>query len=196
MLCEFNQPLCGDWRLGVGRGEVLNEPAELTLGRAHDGSDVCGGSCAGAAGPGYLKTRDDTFDDPVHWEAAALGAQDHRIAFAFFGVARRPHPPDDNVSACSPQEQVIEAGQTLSFVELVPPSRIDVAADALCVKEALDANEEFRFEAEIVHVVVPARVFAEGAQEHPYGIFLIILLVGLLEEALKKWCHRASPRLD
>ena len=47
---------------------------------------------------------------------------------------------------------------------MFPGARIDVLADALDVEEALGVNERVRVQTEIIGVVIPAGVLAEGGE--------------------------------
>ncbi len=58
-----------------------------------------------------------------------------------------------------------EGRDLLAGVEFFPGAGVDLPADSLHVKERLGVNEALGFQPQVLHVVVPARVFAKRAQK-------------------------------
>ena len=64
-----------------------------------------------------------------------------------------------------PEKTVAEGVDALGGFEFFPGGGVDVLVDALDVEEAFGGDEFVGVEAEIVDVVVPAGMFAEGGEE-------------------------------
>ena len=67
----------------------------------------------------------------------------------------------------SPEELVGKTFAAEVLVQVVPGTFFDVAADAVDVELSLDGDERLGFEADVVDMIVPAGVLAEGGQRHP-----------------------------
>src|SRR4051812_4376780 len=52
-------------------------------------------------------------------------------------------------------------------LEPVPGAGVDLARDAFEIDELLGLDQRRRFESEVVDVIVPPRMFAEGSEKHP-----------------------------
>ncbi len=63
-----------------------------------------------------------------------------------------------------PEKIVAEGINALVRVEFFPCAGIDVLVDALEVEEAFDGDEVVGIEADVVDVVVPARMLSEGGE--------------------------------
>src|SRR6185312_2534367 len=106
---------------------------------------------------------EDGLDDPGE-DHSALDADDHGVSAAALAVAGGPHAAGDDTVVGAPDEDVVEAGEALGVLELVPCSGLDVAADAFGVEDAFDDGEALGLDADL-DVIVPTRVPAEGGEE-------------------------------
>jgi hypothetical protein len=57
----------------------------------------------------------------------------------------------------------------LIFLELIPASGVNVAANTLNIKNTFYSDNNVSFETNIVNVVIPTRVFAECSNKHSFG---------------------------
>ena len=93
-----------------------------------------------------------------------MQANDHWVSFASFAVARRPEAANQNLARTLPDKKMLEALELLSQVELFPGPGINLSADAFYIKDGFGEVETFSLQAQILDMVVPARMFAEGGQ--------------------------------
>jgi len=62
--------------------------------------------------------------------------------------------------------------KSLVILKLVPASRIDIAADALNVKDAFYGDENIRFKTDVINMVIPPRMLAERGYKNSFGRFI------------------------
>src|SRR5262245_56532783 len=94
-----------------------------------------------------------------------MRADDHRIAGPALAVAGRPKAADQNLPRSMPDKDVLELRQPLRLVQLLPRSAVDLPADTLHVKKEFRLSQAAGFQAQILDMIVPARMLAKSAKE-------------------------------
>src|SRR5271165_2507003 len=96
-----------------------------------------------------------------------LNANDHRESCAALTVARGQDCSDQSLFFPSPDETMIELKGLAGLLELIPGARGKLACDPLRVKKLLRYDERFRFESNIIDMIVPIRMLPEPGNMHP-----------------------------
>ncbi len=147
----------------------LNQGAEgFTVG-VHDFSDGGGFGGGSAFFVGFGNEGERGVGDESIGEFDGADAEDHGIFVAALAVDGGPEAAGDEGAAFGggghmPEEIVAKVGERLGGIEFFPGGGVNVLIDALDIEETFGGDEVVGFDAEIIHVVVPARMFAEGGE--------------------------------
>src|SRR5829696_6083613 len=113
----------------------------------------------------FFQSREDLLKRPLHRHTRAMRANDHRIARSPLSVARRPHAANDDLIATLPEQDMLEGGKALRFIQLLPCAGIDLPTDALDVKTRFDVHQAFAFQTQIFNVVIPTGMLPESREK-------------------------------
>jgi hypothetical protein len=123
-----------------------------------------------------------------------MRAEDHRVTRAALAIARRPHPPQQELVAAQPHERVVEGGEALFLLQLFPRAGVHLPAHALDVEQLFRKIQAVGFEADVLDVVIPSRMLAKSGQRGVSAGFRTQPAAFLHQETLVKFAHIVARR--
>jgi hypothetical protein len=148
--------------------------AKLLPGISNAGLDIVCRSRGDTSAFDLLQLRQNIIRYPLHWQLRTLHAYNERIALSPFTVLRRPYPTHNQLPIDVPENDTIERLNSLVGFELVPASRINIAADTLNIKDALGRNKNLGLQAQVVDVVIPPWMFAERTNKDTFRPMVVL----------------------